>query len=85
MPLFITDGHGQYPGLVDLYGSTGGLAQYRAAMLASRAFTTLSLAYIGYQDLPQSLIVDFDYFLVRYNAAAFFIKKSFCNANLRQQ
>lgn len=47
-----------------MYGSTGGLAEYRAAMLASRGFTTLALAYIGYDDLPQGMELDLEYFLV---------------------
>ena len=63
--VFVTGGQGKHPGLMDIYGSTGGLPEYRAAMLASRGFTTLALAFVGYQDLPQSLIGDFDYFLVR--------------------
>ena len=62
--VFIADGQGQHPALIDMYGSTGGLAEHRAAMLASRGFTTLSLAYIGYQDLPKTPKIDCDYFIV---------------------
>ena len=44
--LFIPNhGQGTHPGIIDLYGTTGGLAEYRAAMLASQGFTVLALAY----------------------------------------
>ena len=70
--VMLTDGQGQHPALLDMYGSTGGLAEYRAAMLASRGFTTLALAHMGYQDLPQSLDINFEYFLVTYHRTAYF-------------
>lgn len=54
------------PGVIDLYGTTGGLAVYRAALLASRGLTTLALAYFNYDDLPKQLSpLDLDYFDVR--------------------
>ncbi|XP_056390448.1 acyl-coenzyme A amino acid N-acyltransferase 1-like [Hyla sarda] len=49
-----TDGKGSYPGIIDLYGGAGGLAEYRASLLASRGFVVLALAYFGYSDLPRS-------------------------------
>ncbi|XP_048251944.1 acyl-coenzyme A thioesterase 1-like [Haliotis rufescens] len=47
-----------------MFGSTGGLVEFRAALLASRGFVSFALAYFRYDDLPSSLAdVDFDYFL----------------------
>ncbi|XP_060081613.1 acyl-coenzyme A amino acid N-acyltransferase 1-like [Ylistrum balloti] len=62
--LFIPPGKGQFPGVMDLFGSAGGLIEYRASLLASRGFVVLSLAYFGYKDLPESLfsILSIDYF-----------------------
>ena len=64
LSVFVADGQGKHPALIDLYGSPGGLLEHRAAMLASRGFVTLALAYFGYQDLPKKPRVDCDYFLV---------------------
>nr|XP_025951373.1 acyl-coenzyme A thioesterase 1-like [Dromaius novaehollandiae] len=50
--LFLPPGSGPYPGLIDLYGSGGGLVEYRASLLASRGFVTLALAYMAFEDLP---------------------------------
>lgn len=41
--------------------------EHRGALLASKGFAVLSLAYFGYKDLPNKLIeVDLNYFEVRY-------------------
>ncbi|XP_009869478.1 PREDICTED: acyl-coenzyme A thioesterase 1-like [Apaloderma vittatum] len=50
--LFLPPGPGPFPGLVDLYGSGGGLVEYRASLLASRGFVTLALVYMAFEDLP---------------------------------
>jgi hypothetical protein len=50
-----------------MFGSAGGLIDFRTALLASRGFCTLSLAYFLYEDLTPFLDFDFDYFDVRYN------------------
>ncbi|ESO88692.1 hypothetical protein LOTGIDRAFT_125734 [Lottia gigantea] len=61
--LFIPAGNSTHPGIIDLYGSSGRLKETRAALLASRGFTTLALAYFQYLDLPSTLAeVDFSYF-----------------------
>eukprot|EP00058_Branchiostoma_floridae_P000244 XP_002585732.1 hypothetical protein BRAFLDRAFT_114042 [Branchiostoma floridae] len=40
-----------------------GLAEYRAALLASRGFAVLALAFFAYDDLPKEMVnVDLDYF-----------------------
>lgn len=54
----------KYPGLVDVYGSGGGVMAHRAALLASKGFVTLALAFFRYEDLPKRMFeIDMDYFL----------------------
>ncbi|KAM6182094.1 bile acid-CoA:amino acid N-acyltransferase-like [Erethizon dorsatum] len=61
--LFLPPGEGRFPGVIDLFGSTGGLLEFRASLLASHGFASLALAYWGYDDLPAQLEkVDLDYF-----------------------
>src|SRR5947209_2937261 len=48
------DGEPQ-PGVIVLGGSEGGLADRHAALLASKGFTTLSVAYFGVDGLPAHL------------------------------
>lgn len=56
-------GEGLFPGIIDLFGSTGGLIEFRASLLASHGFAALALAYWGYDDLPSHLEkVDLEYF-----------------------
>ncbi|XP_046326932.2 acyl-coenzyme A thioesterase 1-like isoform X3 [Haliotis rufescens] len=62
--LFLPAGVGPFPGVLDMFGSTGGLVEFRAALLASRGFAAFALGYFGYDDLPKSLAdLDMDYFL----------------------
>lgn len=61
--LFLPPGEGPFPGVVDLFGGTGGLVEFRASLLASHGFASLALAYFGYDDLPSRLEkVDLEYF-----------------------
>ncbi|NXU47197.1 ACOT1 thioesterase, partial [Turnix velox] len=61
--LFLPHGPGPFPGLIDLYGSGGGLVEYRASLLASRGFVTLALAYMAFEDLPaMPEVLELDYF-----------------------
>ncbi|GAB1297616.1 Acyl-coenzyme A thioesterase 6 [Apodemus speciosus] len=53
--LFLPPGKGQFPGIIDLYGSVGGLCEYRASLLAGHGFVVLALAYFRFEDLPESL------------------------------
>ncbi|XP_007437768.1 acyl-coenzyme A thioesterase 1-like [Python bivittatus] len=50
--LFCPPGPGPFPAVIDLYGSGGGLVEYRASLLASRGFVTLALAFLAFEDLP---------------------------------
>nr|XP_006130409.1 acyl-coenzyme A thioesterase 3-like [Pelodiscus sinensis] len=61
--LFLPPGSGPFPGLIDLYGSGGGLVEYRASLLASRGFVTLAVAYLAFEDIPAIPdILELDYF-----------------------
>ncbi|XP_006010654.1 acyl-coenzyme A amino acid N-acyltransferase 1-like [Latimeria chalumnae] len=61
--LFLPPGEGPFPGVIDMFGSTGGLFQFRSSLLASRGFATLSLAYFAYEDLPPTMeLIDLEYF-----------------------
>nr|XP_020649379.1 acyl-coenzyme A thioesterase 4-like [Pogona vitticeps] len=61
--LFLPPGPGPFPGLIDLYGSSGGLVEYRASLLASRGFVTLAVAYLAFEDLPAlPEVIELDYF-----------------------
>ncbi|XP_053553800.1 acyl-coenzyme A thioesterase 5 [Bombina bombina] len=51
--LFLPPGAGPYPAIIDLYGTGGGLVEYRASLLASHGFLTMALAYFDYDDLPK--------------------------------
>ena len=71
----------QSPGIIDMYGMTGGLAEYRAAILASRGFTVLAVAFFNYDDLPKDLsVIDLHYFDV--SLLFFVLLRNGCCINL---
>ncbi|XP_059770590.1 acyl-coenzyme A thioesterase 6-like isoform X2 [Balaenoptera ricei] len=53
--LFLPPGTGPFPGILDLFGSGGGLCEYRASLLAGHGFAVLALAYFRFEDLPEYL------------------------------
>ncbi|XP_075358950.1 acyl-coenzyme A thioesterase 1-like [Mycteria americana] len=53
--LFLPPGNGPFPGIIDLYGTGGGLPEYRACLLANHGFAVLALAFYGYEDLPKEM------------------------------
>ncbi|KAM4690859.1 acyl-coenzyme A thioesterase 1-like [Rhinophrynus dorsalis] len=53
--LFLPQGPGPFPSVIDLYGTGGGLMEHRASLLASRGFLTLALAYFDYDDLTKDI------------------------------
>uniref|UniRef100_A0A8D0G382 ACOT2 thioesterase n=1 Tax=Sphenodon punctatus TaxID=8508 RepID=A0A8D0G382_SPHPU len=53
--LFLPPGDGPFPGIIDIYGTGGGLPEYKASLLANYGFATLALAYYGYEDLPKDM------------------------------
>ncbi|KAK7104525.1 bile acid-CoA:amino acid N-acyltransferase-like isoform X2 [Littorina saxatilis] len=61
--LFLPPGEGPHPGVIDMFGSAGGLMELRATLLASHGFAVLALPFFKYEDLPAKLEdVTFDYF-----------------------
>ena len=60
-------GPGPFPGIIDMFGTYGGIIESRAALLASRGFAALALPYFRYQDLPTRVTdVELEYFMARY-------------------
>ncbi|XP_037691215.1 putative acyl-coenzyme A thioesterase 6 [Choloepus didactylus] len=53
--LFLPPGMGPFPGIIDLFGTGGGLCEYRASLLAGHGFAVLALAYFRFEDLPKYL------------------------------
>ncbi|XP_039392511.1 acyl-coenzyme A thioesterase 1-like isoform X2 [Mauremys reevesii] len=53
--LFLPPEDGPFPGIIDIYGTGGGLPEYRASLLANHGFATLALAYYSYEDLPKDM------------------------------
>ncbi|KAK7086941.1 hypothetical protein SK128_004855 [Halocaridina rubra] len=51
--LYLPAGKGPFPGVIDMFGSVGGLFEFRAALLASRGIAALALAFFAYEDLPK--------------------------------
>lgn len=51
--LFLPPGKGPFPGIIDLFGTIGGLVEFKASLLASHGFAALALAYFAYDDLPK--------------------------------
>ena len=60
--LFVPKDDGLYPGVIDMFGGAGGLMEFRAALLASHGFAVLALAYFAYDNLPQNLQLNLEYF-----------------------
>ncbi|XP_076464422.1 bile acid-CoA:amino acid N-acyltransferase-like isoform X2 [Babylonia areolata] len=61
--LFLPPGDGPHPGVIDMFGSAGGLMETRAALLASHGFAVLALPFFRFDDLPQTMDeISFDYF-----------------------
>ncbi|KAF2364481.1 Acyl-CoA thioester hydrolase/bile acid-CoA amino acid N-acetyltransferase [Trinorchestia longiramus] len=53
--LHLPRGSGPFPGVVDLFGSAGGIMEHRSALLAARGVAALSLPFFNYQDLPTDI------------------------------
>ncbi|XP_033637066.1 acyl-coenzyme A amino acid N-acyltransferase 1-like [Asterias rubens] len=61
--LFKPKGPGPFPGVIDMFGTSGGLIEMRAAMLASHGFACYALPYFNYRDLPKELwMLEAEYF-----------------------
>lgn len=53
--LFHPKQKGRYPAALILSGSDGGMQEHAAALLASKGYVTLALAYFGVEGLPKNL------------------------------
>ena len=53
--LYLPDGPGPHPAVMTVSGSGGGIARAEAALLASRGFACLALAYFNYPGRPPDL------------------------------
>ncbi|KAF5922880.1 hypothetical protein HPG69_013225, partial [Diceros bicornis minor] len=53
--LWCSPGTGPFPGIIDVFGSGGGLCEYRASLLARHGFAVLALTYFRSEDLPEYL------------------------------
>ncbi|EDO34825.1 predicted protein [Nematostella vectensis] len=51
--LFVPQGNGPFPAIMDMFGTAGGLIEFKAALLASHGFLAFALAYFDYDDLPK--------------------------------
>ncbi|KAA0187832.1 hypothetical protein HAZT_HAZT011513 [Hyalella azteca] len=61
--LHLPKGDGPFPGVVDMFGSAGGLMEHRASLLAARGVAALALAFFNYEDLPSNMdSLDLEYF-----------------------
>lgn len=60
---FVKAGPGPYPGLLDMWGGGGNLIEYRSALLASRGYASMALAYINPEE-QQSTEITSSYFEV---------------------
>ncbi|MFD2629965.1 acyl-CoA thioesterase/bile acid-CoA:amino acid N-acyltransferase family protein [Oceanobacillus kapialis] len=53
--LFYPAVKGEYPAVIILSGSDGGMQEHAAALLASKGYVTLALAYFGMEGVPKDL------------------------------
>lgn len=61
--VFLPPGDGPFPTVLVLAGSGGGFSDIPAALLASRGYATVSLAYFGVEGLPDELLnIPLEYF-----------------------
>ena len=58
-------GPGPFPAVLDMFGTTGGLMEFRAALLATHGYTSYALPIFAYEALSESMLnIDFEYFEV---------------------
>ncbi|XP_032143818.1 acyl-coenzyme A thioesterase 1-like [Sapajus apella] len=53
--LFLPPEPGPFPGIVDIFGTGGGLLEYRASLLAGKGFAVMAPAYYKYEDLSKTI------------------------------
>ncbi|XP_076464830.1 bile acid-CoA:amino acid N-acyltransferase-like [Babylonia areolata] len=68
--MFLPPGDGPHPGVIDIFGTGGGLMDTRAGLLASHGFAVLALPHFRFEDLPATIEgVTLDYFQVWESSA----------------
>ncbi|KAL4233224.1 hypothetical protein ACF0H5_007908 [Mactra antiquata] len=60
--VFVPEGKGTFPALIDMYGGLVSLIETRASLLASHGYVTMALSYIG----DEMMSSDFNYILDAY-------------------
>uniref|UniRef100_H2Y512 Acyl-CoA thioester hydrolase/bile acid-CoA amino acid N-acetyltransferase domain-containing protein n=1 Tax=Ciona savignyi TaxID=51511 RepID=H2Y512_CIOSA len=62
--LFLPPGNGPFPGVITLFGGYPGIAEFKAALLATNGFAALGLAYYGTEHLTPNFAqtLDMEYF-----------------------
>ncbi|XP_005104458.1 bile acid-CoA:amino acid N-acyltransferase [Aplysia californica] len=66
--LFLPEGEGPFPGIIDVFGLSGVIIEHRSSMLASKGYACFVFAYIRYEDLPiTESDLDFGYFLKAFD------------------
>ncbi|XP_045195337.2 bile acid-CoA:amino acid N-acyltransferase-like isoform X2 [Mercenaria mercenaria] len=77
--IFIPEGEGPFPGLIDMFGGLVSLIETRAALLASHGYATLALSYLHGEGLPDMLYdADFNYIKEAYE---WFIEQDYIDKN----
>ncbi|XP_045195331.2 bile acid-CoA:amino acid N-acyltransferase-like isoform X2 [Mercenaria mercenaria] len=77
--IFVPEGEGPFPGVIDLYGGLVSLIETRAALLASHGYATLALSYLHGEGLPDMLYdADFNYVKEAYE---WFMKEDYIDKN----
>lgn len=56
--LFMPNGKGPFPGVIDMHGGAGGCPEFRAALIAKHGFATLAIGYFKYGNLKAQTIAD---------------------------
>ncbi|XP_059181491.1 peroxisomal succinyl-coenzyme A thioesterase-like [Centropristis striata] len=64
--LFIPPGPGPFPGILDMWGGSGGLMEYRSSLLASHGYISFALEYFSPGEL-KSADTEFEYFEKAFN------------------
>lgn len=77
--IFIPEGKGPFPGLIDMFGGLVSLIETRAALLASHGYATLALSYIYAPGLPDKL-EDADFSYIR-EAYEWFMEQDYIDNN----
>ncbi|XP_072020507.1 acyl-coenzyme A thioesterase 1-like [Amphiura filiformis] len=72
--LYKPKGPGPFPAIIDMFGNTGGIIEFRSALFASRGLVSYCLPYFAYEDLPKTMDnLELEYFEVLYDLQRCFL------------